>query len=39
MKEKMTGRVTIPTDMDVVPQTLELMKRYHVEEVSVLCMN
>ena len=28
MKEKATGRVTIPTDMDVVPQTLEIMKRW-----------
>ena len=24
----LTGRVTIPTDMDVVPQTLEIMKRW-----------
>lgn len=23
-----TGRVTIPTDLDVVPETLEIMKRY-----------
>ena len=22
------GRVTIPTDVDVVPETLELVKRY-----------
>lgn len=26
--EKLTGRVTIPTDLDVVPQTLELMKTW-----------
>ena len=24
--QKLTGRVTIPTDIDVVPETLELMK-------------
>ena len=33
MKEKMTGRVTIPTDMDVVPQTLELMKRWGADAI------
>ena len=26
--QKLTGRVTIPTDIDVVPETLELMKRW-----------
>ena len=26
-KECTTGRVTIPTDVDVVPETLELVKR------------
>ena len=25
--QKLTGRVTIPTEIDVVPETLELMKR------------
>ena len=33
MREKMTGRVTIPTDMDVVPQTLELMKRWGADAI------
>ena len=33
MKDKLTGRVTIPTDMDVVPQTLELMKRWGADAV------
>ena len=28
MSEKMTGRVTIPTDVDVVDETLELVKRW-----------
>ena len=27
MKEKTTGRVTIPTNLDVVPETIEMMKR------------
>ena len=26
MSEKLRGRVTIPTDVDVVPETLELVK-------------
>ena len=26
---KTKGRVTIPTDMDVVPQTLEIMEEYY----------
>ena len=33
MREKMTGRVTIPTDMDVVPQTLEIMKRWGADAI------
>lgn len=34
MKDKLHhGRVTIPTDMDVVPQTLELMKRWGADAV------
>lgn len=28
MSEKLRGRVTIPTDVDVVPETLELVKRW-----------
>ena len=28
MSEKNTGRVTIPTNLDVVPETIELMKRF-----------
>ncbi|MEG0942452.1 MAG: 1,3-beta-galactosyl-N-acetylhexosamine phosphorylase [Angelakisella sp.] len=28
MAEKLTGRVTIPTDLDVIPQTLEIMQRW-----------
>jgi len=30
---KMTGRVTIPTDLDVVPQTLEIMKRWGADAI------
>lgn len=26
--EKLTGRVTIPTDLDVIPETLQIMKRW-----------
>ena len=29
----LTGRVTIPTDMDVVPQTLEIMKRWGADAI------
>lgn len=32
MSEK-TGRVTIPTDLDVIPQTLELMKKWGADAV------
>ena len=28
-----TGRVTIPTDLDVVPQTLEIMKRWGADAI------
>ena len=28
-----TGRVTIPTDLDVIPQTLELMKQWGADAV------
>ena len=27
------GRVTIPTDLDVVPQTLEIMKRWGADAI------
>ena len=30
---KMTGRVTIPTDLDVVPETLEIMKRWGADAI------
>lgn len=33
MKEKTKGRVTIPTDMDVVAETLELMKRWGADAI------
>ena len=32
MSEK-TGRVTIPTDLDVIPQTLELMGKWGADAV------
>jgi len=32
-EKKMTGRVTIPTDLDVVPQTLEIMKRWGADAI------
>lgn len=32
-KIKRTGRVTIPTDVDVVPETLELMKRWGADAI------
>ena len=28
-----TGRVTIPTDLDVIPQTLEFMKQWGADAV------
>ena len=31
--QKLTGRVTIPTDIDVVPETLELMKRWGADAI------
>ena len=31
MKERTKGRVTIPTDVDVVPETLELVERWEEE--------
>lgn len=33
MQEKLTGRVTIPTDIDVVPETLELAKRWGADAI------
>lgn len=33
MSEKTTGRVTIPTDLDVVPETLEIMKRWGADAI------
>ena len=33
MSEKMTGRVTIPTDVDVVSETLELVKRWGADAI------
>ena len=33
MSEQTTGRVTIPTDVDVVPETLELMRRWGADAV------
>lgn len=33
MDKRTTGRVTIPTDMDVVPETLELMKRWGADAI------
>ena len=32
-ENKMTGRVTIPTDLDVVPETLEIMKRWGADAI------
>ena len=33
MKENSRGRVTIPTDVDVVPETLELLKRWGADAI------
>ncbi len=33
MDKKIAGRVTIPTDLDVIPETLELMKRWGADAV------
>ena len=30
---KTTGRVTIPTDLDVVPETLEIMKKWGADAI------
>ena len=31
--EKRTGRVTIPTNLDVVPETMELLKRWGADAI------
>lgn len=33
MKERTKGRVTIPTDLDVVPETLELLERWGADAI------
>ena len=33
MSDRMRGRVTIPTDLDVVPETLELVKRWGADAI------
>ena len=33
MKERTKGRVTIPTDVDVVPETLELVERWGADAI------
>ena len=33
MSDRMRGRVTIPTDVDVVPETLELVKRWGADAI------
>jgi 1,3-beta-galactosyl-N-acetylhexosamine phosphorylase len=33
MNNKFYGRVTIPTDLDVVPETLEIMKRWGADAI------
>ena len=33
MENKQFGRVTIPTDVDVVPETLELLKRWGADAI------
>ena len=32
-EKKTTGRVTIPTDLDVVPETLEIMKKWGADAI------
>ena len=32
-EQKLRGRVTIPTDVDVVPETLELLKRWGADAI------
>ena len=33
MGKQRTGRVTIPTDFDVIPETLEIMRRWGADAV------
>ncbi len=33
MSDRLRGRVTIPTDVDVVPETLELVKRWGADAI------
>ena len=33
VKERTKGRVTIPTDLDVVPETLELLERWGADAI------
>ena len=33
IEKKCTGRVTIPTNLDVVPQTLEILKRWGADAI------
>lgn len=32
-ENRMTGRVTIPTDLDVVPETLEILKKWGADAI------
>ena len=32
-ENKMTGRVTIPTDLDVVPETLQILKKWGADAI------
>ena len=31
--KRLSGRVTIPTDVDVVPQTLEILRRFGADAI------
>ena len=33
MNEKKKGRVTIPTNLDVVPETIEILKRWGADAI------
>ena len=35
-ENRMTGRVTIPTDLDVVPETLEILKKWGADAIRCL---
>ena len=32
-ENRMTGRVTIPTDLDVVPETLQILKKWGADAI------